>query len=45
MHIKKNQKRDFKNEASIRRTEQNNVDNSTLFLDFQKTYSKIGRAE
>jgi hypothetical protein len=38
MHIKKNQKRDFQNEASVDRTEQNNVDNSTTFLFLQKIF-------
>jgi hypothetical protein len=36
MHIKKSHKRDFQNEASAHRTEQNNVDNATIFSFLQK---------
>jgi hypothetical protein len=42
MHIKKAQKRDFQNEASVHRAELNNVDNSALFLVFCKKYKKWG---
>ncbi len=45
MHIKKSQKRDFQNVASVRRTEQNNVDNSTIFFDFAKNVQLPHRPE
>jgi hypothetical protein len=42
MHIKKAVKSDFKNPAPYNRTEQNNVDNSTLFLVFEKIQKNGG---
>ena len=45
MHIKKAQKRDFQNEASVHRAELNNVDNSALFLVFLQKIQKMGGAE
>ena len=41
MHIKKSRKRYFQNEASAHRTEQNNVDNSTIFPVFTKNIQII----